>query len=466
MKKNLLLPCLAFLLTLTLSLPAAADVRLPAILGSHMVLQQNTEVQLWGWCDPAEQLEIRTGWDTTTYRTGGTPAAKWSLRLKTPPAGGPYSITIKGNNTVVLEDVLIGEVWLGSGQSNMEMHYNWGVKQYTADMDSATNRSIRLFQVPRLSADYPQDDTKGQWVVLSPEAAKSFSLVAFFFGQKLHQELGVPVGLINSSWGGTPAEVWVPADSIKANASFTQAAAKLNPSKWWPTTPGATYNAMIHPLTGFTIAGWLWYQGESNVGADANYRQLLPALIASWRTAWGRALPFYYVQIAPYAGYGTSNSSALLREAQASAQSVTNTGMVVTHDLVHDINDIHPHNKKDVALRLANYALAQTYGRPGIAFRTPQYRRMQAEKDRVRIYFTDADNGLVSKGGVPTEFYIAGEDRKFVKATAKIDRNTVLVWSKEVKKPVAVRYGFSSSAMPNLYNKEGLPVALFRTDNW
>jgi sialate O-acetylesterase len=223
---------------------------------------------------------------------------------------------------------------------------------------------------------------------------------------------------------------------------------------------------MIHPLTGFTVAGWLWYQGESNVGADANYRQLLPALIASWRTAWGRALPFYYVQIAPYAGYGTSNSSALLREAQASAQSVTNTGMVVTHDLVHDINDIHPHNKKDVALRLANYALAQTYGRPGIAFRTPQYRRMQAEKDRVRIYFTDADNGLVSKGGVPTEFYIAGEDRKFVKATAKIDRNTVLVWSKEVKKPVAVRYGFSSSAMPNLYNKEGLPVALFRTDNW
>lgn len=464
--RNFLLPCLTAFVLVVHTLTARADVRLPAILGSHMVLQQNTEVQLWGWCDPHEKIEVRTGWDTTTYRTTGNSGARWSLRVKTPRAGGPFSITITGNNKVVLEDVLIGEVWLGSGQSNMEMSFNWGVKEYTADMDSATNRSIRLFHIPRLSAAYPQDDTKGRWVVCTPEEARRFSLVAYFFGQKLQQSLGVPVGLINSSWGGTPAEVWVPADTIAANSSLREAAARLKPSDGWPTTPGATYNAMIHPITPFTLAGWFWYQGESNVDAAANYRQLLPALISSWRTAWSREQPFYYVQIAPWSGYGKGHSSALLREAQTAALALPTTGMVVIHDLEADINELHPHNKKDVGLRLANYALAQTYGQKGIAYKSPRYKSMRLEKDKVRLYFDGADKGLVSKGGAPTEFYIAGEDRRFVKASAKIEGHTVVVWSREVKKPLAVRYGFTNTAMPNLYSREGLPVAIFRTDQW
>lgn len=464
--KQRLLPGLFALLLLTTGFTARADVRLPAILGSHMVLQQATEVQLWGWCEPHEKIEVRTGWDTTTYRTTGNSGAKWSLRVRTPRAGGPYSITIKGNNQVVLEDVLIGEVWLGSGQSNMEMSFNWGVKEYTAAMDSATNRSIRLFHIPRLTAAYPQDDTKGRWVVCTPEEAKGFSLVAYFFGQKLQQTLSVPVGLINSSWGGTPAEVWAPADTIAENPSLREAATRLKPSDGWPTAPGATYNAMIHPVTPFTLAGWLWYQGESNVDAADNYRQLLPALITSWRKAWGRELPFYFVQIAPWAGYGTGHSSALLREAQTAALALPKTGMVVIHDLEADINELHPHNKKDVALRLANYALAQTYGQKNMIYKSPQYKSMHAEKDKVRLFFDGADKGLVSKGSVPTEFYIAGEDRQFVKASAKIEGNTVVVWSKEVKKPVAVRYGFTNTALPNLFNREGLPVAVFRTDSW
>jgi sialate O-acetylesterase len=464
--KKLLLPCLTAFVFLTTCFTARADVRLPAILGSHMVLQQNTEAQLWGWCTPREKIEVRTGWDTTTYRTTGTSGAKWSLRVKTPRAGGPYRITITGSNQVVLDDVLIGEVWLGSGQSNMEMSFNWGVKEYTAAMDSATNRSIRLFHIPRLTAAYPQDDTQGRWVVCTPEEAKRFSLVAYFFGQKLQQSLHSPVGLINSSWGGTPAEVWVPADTIAAHASLKEAAARLKPSEYWPTTPGATYNAMIHPVTPLTLAGVLWYQGESNVGAAANYRQLLPALITSWRAAWGKELPFYYVQIAPWAGYGKGDSSALLREAQTAALALPNTGMAVIHDLEDDIDELHPHNKKDVGLRLANYALAQTYGQENIAYRSPRYKSMRVEKDRIRLYFDGADKGLVSKGGSPTEFYIAGEDRQFVKATARIEGNTVVVWSKEVKKPLAVRYGFTNVAMPNLYSREGLPVAIFRTDAW
>ena len=465
MKKNLLASALLSFLLIN-AFTALADVRLPAIIGNHMVLQQATEVKLWGWCEPEEKIRITTTWDTTTYRATGSPHAKWEARIKTPAGGGPHTITINGNNKIVLEDVLIGEVWLGSGQSNMEMNYSWGVKEYKADMEAAGNKNIRFFHIPRLSADYPQDDTKGKWVVCTPEEAGKFSLVAYFFGRQLHQALNVPVGLIASSWGGTPAEVWTPADTIQKHTPLKEAAARLEPRPWWPILPGLTYNAMIHPITSYTIAGALWYQGEANVGAAANYKELLPALIASWRKAWGKELPFYYVQIAPFAGYGNSTSSALLREAQATVLRVPHTGMVVTHDLVDDINDIHPKIKKEVGHRLAANALAQTYGKSGVAYRSPLYKSIRVEKDRVRIYFEGADKGLVSKGGALTDFYIAGDDKVFVKADARIDGNTVLVSSKSVKKPVAVRFGFTNAAMPNLYSKEGLPVAIFRTDDW
>ncbi|HYH15409.1 MAG TPA: sialate O-acetylesterase, partial [Flavisolibacter sp.] len=271
-------------------------------------------------------------------------------------------------------------------------------------------------------------------------------------------------GLINCSWGGTPAEVWTPAPIVNRDSVLIRAARKLNPSNGWPIIPGATYNAMIHPLTNYKIKGAIWYQGESNVG-QSSYQTLFTAMINSWREQWQNEFPFYFVQIAPYAGYGTDNiSAALLRESQTKVLSLSKTGMVVTSDLVDDINDIHPKMKKEVGLRLANYALADTYTQPVSAFKSPVFKSMKVEKDKIRIYFENADKGLVAKGGKPIGFSIAAEDKIFKPAQAKIEGNSIVVWNKEVKAPVAVRFGFSNAAMPNVFSKEGLPVNLFRTD--
>lgn len=448
-----------------LSFSAFADVRLPAVIGSHMVLQQNTEVTLWGWCDPGEAITVRPSWDTATYTTKGTSSAAWKLAVRTPKAGGPYTISIKGTNTLQLDDVLIGEVWLCSGQSNMEMNMGWGLP-YEKEAAAATNQQIRFFHIPRTTAQFPQDDVKARWVVCTPDEMKKFSAVGYFFGKSVNEKLGVPVGLINASWGGTPAEVWTPDSLIQGNAELAQAAAKLNPSNGWPIRPAATFNAMIYPLQNFPIAGSLWYQGESNTGTASTYYPLLTTMIDSWRKGWKRDFPFYFVQIAPFAGYGAQNVSALLREQQTRIAGYPNTGMVVIHDLVDNINDIHPKMKKEVGERLAHLALSRTYGVSGLPIQYPQYESLQVEGDRIRVRFANAGAGLVTKGGEPTEFYIAGEDKVFHPAKAKISGNTVVVSSKEVKKPVAVRFGFSNVAMPNLFSKEGLPVNIFRTDNW
>jgi sialate O-acetylesterase len=295
---------------------------------------------------------------------------------------------------------------------------------------------------------------------------KGFSAAGYFFGKKLQEELNTGVGLINSSWGGTPAEVWTPKEFVENDAALV-ASAKREPAPGWPVYPGLTYNAMIYPIENFNIAGAIWYQGESNTGAYASYQKLFTGMIGEWRKAWKKEFPFYFVQIAPYAGYGNKNISPLLREVQTKSLVYPKTGMVVIHDLVDNINDIHPKMKKEVGYRLANVALADTYGKQGIAYKSPSYKSMNIEKDKIRIYFDNAEGGLISKGGEPTEFYIAGEDKNFVSATAKISGNTVIINSKEVKNPVAVRFGFSNSAMPNLFSKtSNLPVNLFRTDDW
>ena len=282
---------------------ANADVRLPAIIGDHMVLQQNTEVNLWGWCEPFENIKIHTSWDTTTFSGKGTSEAEWNIKIKTPVAGGPYSISITANNKITIQDVLIGEVWDCSGQSNMEMSQSWGIKEYAQDMDSANNKSIRLFHIPKLSALYPQDDTKGTWVVCNPNDAKQFSLSGYFFGKKLQETLSVPIGLIEANWGGTPAEVWTPKDSITNNAVLHKAADNLQYSDYWPVKPSSTFNAMINPITKFNIAGVIWYQGEANTNSPLTYSQLFTTMINSWRAAWHNNFPFYFVQIAPYSGY-------------------------------------------------------------------------------------------------------------------------------------------------------------------
>ena len=454
----------SFASLLVLSLSVFGNVRLPAIIGSHMVLQQKATVTLWGWCDPQEKVKIKSSWDTTTYRTTGSWAAKWSIQIPTPAAGGPYTISIEGNNSIVLEDVMIGEVWLCSGQSNMEMNVNWGLP-YQDDVAKATNTKIRFFQIPKTTSEYPQEDVKAKWVVCSPEDMKNFSAAAYFFGKKLEERLDVPIGLINSSWGGTPAETWTPIELVENDTALKNAAARLNPSSGWPIKAGVAYNGMINPITRYAVAGTIWYQGESNVGTASTYTRLFTTMISSWRKAWQKDFPFYFVQIAPFAGYGDNSSSAFLREAQTRTLALPGTGMVLTGDLVDNINDIHPKLKKEVGERLANLALAESYGHSGESYKIPMYKEMKIEKGKAKIFFTDAGSGLLSKGPL-AGFYIAGEDKNFVPANAKIEGSRVVVWSKEVPHSVAVRYGFQNSQLLNLYNKEGVPVNLFRTDDW
>ncbi len=460
--------CLFFLFVNIIAITcfnASAEVRLPAIIGNHMVLQQKSDVKLWGWCDPSEKIKVNLSADTINYNTIGNADGKWLIIIKTPADGGPYTLTITGSNKIVLDDVLIGETWVCSGQSNMEMNYGWGIKEYTQDVEKSENKRIRFFHIPRLTAAFPQDDTKGSWVICSPEELKHFSLAGYFFGKKLQENLNVPVGLIESDWGGTPAEVWTPKDAIDENAVLKKVANSLKVSPWGPIREAATYDAMIYPITNFSIAGVIWYQGEANVDNASTYQLLFSTMINSWRKVWEKNFPFYFVQIAPYSGYGNI-SGALLREAQTKTLMVPNTGMVVVNDLVSDVKNIHPRDKKDVGERLANLALTRTYDKPGFPNQYPIYKSMEVEKGKIKISFEDVEAGLMSKENPLTEFYIAGADKVFQPANAKISGNNVIVWNNDIKNPVAVRFGFSNAAIPNLFSKNGLPVNIFRTDDW
>jgi sialate O-acetylesterase len=442
----------------------SAEVRLPSVIGSHMVLQQNSQVNLWGWCSPAEKIVIKTSWDTVTYQTVGESSAKWILKIKTPAAGGPYTITI--NKTIILDDVMTGEVWLCGGQSNMEWSGDQGLKQSLDEMPNASNRSIRFFYIQKSTSQFPQDNCEGIWKVCTPEEMKHFSALGYFFGKNLQESLNVPVGLINSNWGGTAAEVWTPGPLVDNDPVLKAASQKLNPAPWWPNLPGYTFNAMINPITNFEISGVIWYQGEGNAATYSTYKSLINKMIESWRQAWHKEFPFYYVQIAPFSGYGNYNICALQREAQTGCLSIKRTGMVVISDLVDDLTNIHPVNKIDVAKRLANLALSDNYGKTGIPYKFPLYKSMEVVKDKIRISFENADNGLIVNGKTISEIYIAGDDRQFLPAMSKIEGNGLVVWNKTIKTPVAVRFGFSNSAISNLFSKEGLPVNLFRTDNW
>lgn len=446
------------------ALPVSAAVRLPAVLGSHMVLQQRSAVTLWGWAAPAETVKVRASWTTNVLQATASNGARWSVPLPTPAAGGPHTLRIQGANEIVLEDVQVGEVWVCSGQSNMEWSGDQKLLQSLEESPRATNSLIRFFQVPKSTSATPQDLVSARWVVCSPEEMLHFSAVGYFFGKRLQERLRVPVGLIHANWGGTPAEVWTPRDIVEADPELRAAAAGINPAAWWPHEPGVAYNAMIHPLLPYRIAGALWYQGESNVPNPGTYRKLLTSLIDGWRKGWGFDLPFYFVQIAPFT-YGDDHvRGALLREAQTQAASHPNTGMVVISDLVDDVKDIHPQKKREVADRLAHLALAETYGLPGLVHRSPQYRSHQVGGGKVRIQFDFVPTGLVSRGGPPREFTLAGGDGRFVPAEAVIDGAAVIVSSPAVPSPVAARFGFSNSARPNLFSAEGLPVNLFRTD--
>ncbi|RYY30717.1 MAG: sialate O-acetylesterase [Chitinophagaceae bacterium] len=442
-----------------------AEVRLPALLTDNMVLQRNATVKLWGWSGPNEKVVITTSWNNRTDSIIANGDAKWSLNIQTPGAGGPYSITFRGENTIVLNNVMLGEVWVCSGQSNMEWGGFKGLKEIEEALPASANKNLRFFHVPKTTADYPQDDCSASWQESGPATLNNFSAVAYFFGKQLSETLNVPVGLIHSSWGGTPAEAWTPQADVTGNEVLHKAALKIRESTWWPTKPGKAYNAMIAPLLPFTIAGAIWYQGESNTETSDTYQQLLTTMISRWREEWNKEFPFYYVQIAPYT-YEKENIGALLREAQANVQAHPKTGMVVVTDLVENVKDIHPQQKRAVGQRLANFALAETYGKTGIAYRSPVFRSMSTNKNKTTLTFDHAPNGFLLKGNKATEWYIAGPDKQFYPADVTINNNKIIVSSPRVTAPVAIRFGFSNEAMPNLFSKEGLPVTPFRTDDW
>ncbi len=448
------------------SMLASANIRLPSVLSSNMVLQRQSNVTLWGWADPQEKIVITTSWNSRTDTVIATGEANWKLKINTPAAGGPYSITLKGGNTIIIENVMIGEVWVCSGQSNMAWSSLHNMKQMIDELPNSTNTNIRLFNMPHTTSSYPQDNAPGEWKSCSPESLKAFSAVGYFFGKKLQAGLNVPIGLINASWGGTCAETWTPAEEINNNELLKKAAAGQKSNIWLPASAGSIYDAMIFPLTNFSIAGTIWYQGESNTYTAASYSKLLSTMIGAWRKAWQKDFPFYYVQIAPFK-YGNKNVGALLREQQLKTLAYPNTGMVVITDLVDDVKNIHPQNKRDVGIRLANLALAETYQRNTAAYKSPVFNRMEVNKNKAVLYFDNAPNGfMVKEGKTATEFYIAGEDKNFLPADVKIEKNRIVVSNKEIEKPVAVRFAFSNTALSNLFSKEGLPVCPFRTDDW
>ncbi len=460
MKKGFaLLPAMFMVVT------AFANIRLPAVINNNMVLQQQSSVKIWGWGAPSEKVFITTSWSHKTDSAVSSRDGKWEASLQTPAAGGPYTITFKGSNEIVLNNVLIGEVWVCSGQSNMEFSYYNGIKQIKEELPTSYHPNIRFFNITKTSALYPQEDCNATWAICDSNTLKAFSAVGYFFGKKLNEKLNVPIGLINSNWGGTPAEIWTPAVTIARDTILQKAADKRVPEPWGPYKPGFAYNAMIAPITNYAIAGAIWYQGESNTGAAETYNRLFNAMIDSWRTQWNKEFPFYYVQIAPYT-YGRKNEGALLREAQAQTSTHKNVGMVVITDLVDDVKNIHPQNKRDVGNRLANWALAETYHQPDMVYKSPVFKDMNVQNGKATISFDNIKTGLQVKGTTITELYVAGEDKIFHAATATIEKGKIVVWSDEVKKPLVVRYGFSNTAIGNLFSTEGLPVAPFRTDNW
>lgn len=475
---------------------ARADVRLHGLFTDHMVLQQGTPVAIWGWAKEGEEVsvEFRDQKVSTKARDG-----KWMIELKALKAGGPDSLKVSGENTIEVEDVQVGEVWICSGQSNMQWPLNRSFEAETAIANSS-NPMIRLYTVPRLKADSPENDVSAGWAVCKPEVSGDFSAVAYYFGRDLQKAMGVAVGLIHTSWGGSPAEVWMSQEQLESNsryrreilenheaslkryetalAEFEAKQAELKkkgktseqrpPRKpFWK--PAELYNGMIAPLIPYGIKGAIWYQGESNVSRAYQYRSLFADMIRNWRRDWGQGdFAFLEVQLAPFKKIKEEPGDsdwAELREAQLLAtQILPNVGMAVITD-VGEQDDIHPRKKEPVGARLALAARGMAYDEE-IVYSGPIYKAMRIRDNRLVLTFDHVGGGLEAKGGDLTGFTIAGADGKFVKADARIRRNRVIVRSREIPEPAVVRFGWADFPVVNLWNKEGLPATPFRTDDF
>ena len=440
---------------------AHATVGLPSIFGDHMVLQQKAEITLWGWADPLEKVSVGASWSDQKYEAVTDNYGNWQVVLKTPLSGGPYTIGIKGYNEIIITDVLIGEVWLCSGQSNMAWTAASGIHDATQEIAKADVPSLRFFNVEKRAADYPQIDVTGKWEVCTPGSMQYFSAVAYFFGKELTDKLKVPVGLILSAWGGTPAEAWVPGEVFEENQKLKEAASLMKETPWGPHRPSQTYNAMLSPLTRTKLAGAIWYQGEDNTVNPAAYEDVFKALINAWRQHWGNDFPFYFVQIAPYQ-YGEGYAGVQVRDVQRRVQrDIPDTGMVVTSD-IGDIADIHPKNKKDVGLRLGNLALKNKYKITAQLLEGPRFSSVVYQKNKAILTFEMAEGlHFTNKENL---FEIAGEDKIFYSASAKIKGNRVEVISDKVGDPVYVRFAWGNTSLSNLFNRANLPASSFTSE--
>lgn len=444
-----------------------APIVLPAVFGDHMVLQQNAPAAVWGWGNAGSTVKITGGWaacDTVTAKVNSL--GQWKASLPPGNGGGPYTLKVwDGVGEVVLSDVMLGEVWLCSGQSNMEWSPANGLTDCEREVAAADCPDLRIFYQPKRASRSPQDDCYGRWDVCTPEVMRRRSSVAYFFARHLQDSLQVPVGVMIAAWGGSPAEAWTPAEVVHGSPSIANnMVTTANP--WWPMEAGVLYNQMIHPLLPFTFAGAIWYQGETNRENPEYYGPLMKRLIEAWRREAGRIFPFYQVQIAPFRYQPASDGAALVREAQEWVTYHTQaTGLAVVSDCVDDLSNIHPSDKRPVGKRLADLALAKTYHRMNGVCESPFLRQCEVDGDKLVLTLSSVQNGIECRGKEAEGMEIAGPDGVYVKAKVSINgRNQLVVYSPEVKTPVAARYCFGDAVIGNLFNREGYPVAPFRTD--
>jgi sialate O-acetylesterase len=478
-----------------LSSSAIADVKPNNLFSDHMVLQSGISVPVWGLASPGEEVTVTLAGQSQSTTTG--PDGKWMIHLSRLVPGGPLEMTIAGKNSITIHDILIGEVWIGSGQSNMQFPvwnsptvraYN-GVVNKEQEVAAANYPQLRMYTVKTTLSPKPLDDSVGQWDVCTPETVKAFSAIGYFFSRDLHKALNVPVGFINCSFGASTAEAWISQPVMDDNPSLAglmknfRAAIARSAATTQPTTrtarargprnpyqdqhnPTVLWNGMLHPIEPYAIRGVIWYQGESVLGGtpgDKLYPTVMEALVKSWRNEWGQGdFPFYVTQLA---AQDAASNNPIIRQSQAAILTLPNTGMAVTIDIGEKKN-VHPKDKQDVGDRLSRIALANVYGK-AIEYSGPVYDSMAIEGSSIRIKFTHLGGGLSAKAGDLRTFVIAGADEKFVPASAKIDGDTVLVSSPDVANPVAVRYAWANWPEGcNLYNAAGLPAAPFRTDAW
>jgi sialate O-acetylesterase len=488
--------------SLLIAAPVLADVTLPRIFASDMVLQRDLALPVWGWATPGEEVTVSIAGQKVSGKADAM--GRWQLKLTPlPTSAKPLEMTVAGRNTITLKNILVGDVWVCSGQSNMEWQMKNVIKA-SEELPAANQPTIRLFQAQKVVAASPASDVQGRWDVCTPDTVKNFTAVGYFFAVNLQKKIEVPIGLISTNWGGTRIEPWTPAEAFadlpklrdvadqlaqqnqqqakalepflpaleawtKAARAAQTAGQPLPPMPALPPTamdngkPTGLYNGMVAGLVPFGIRGAIWYQGESNRGEGMLYCEKMKALITGWRKAWAQGdFPFYYVQLAPYKYDANIFALPEIWEAQVAALAIPNTGMAVTND-IGTVGNIHPTNKQDVGKRLALWALAKTYGQMGIVYSGPLYKSIKIDGNKIRVSFDYIGTGLASRDGEPLSWFeVAGTDGKFVKADAKIDGDAVVVTSEEVAQPATVRFAWSQVAVPNLMNKEGLPASAFR----